>query len=92
MGVTLGQQVEQGIGVVGQVARPRLVYPASTLTSPVSPVKGPSVGGNTIGIDGTNFTATSVVKVGGVAATGVKVASVASTRFRATRRGTSTPT
>jgi hypothetical protein len=51
------------------------VYPTPTITGPVSPVKGASTGGNTIAVDGTNFTAASVVKVGGVAATGVKVAS-----------------
>jgi hypothetical protein len=50
------------------------VYPTPTITAAVSPAKGPAVGGNTIAIDGTNFTAASVVKVDGVAATGVKVA------------------
>jgi large repetitive protein len=50
------------------------VYPTPTITGAVSPVKGPVTGGNTLAIDGTNFTAASVVKVGGVAATGVKVA------------------
>jgi hypothetical protein len=51
------------------------VYPTPTITAAVSPAKGPATGGNTIAIDGTGFTTTSVVKVGSAVATNVKVSS-----------------
>ena len=51
------------------------VYPTPTITAAVSPAKGPATGGNTIAIDGTGFTTTSVVKVGTAVATNVKVSS-----------------
>jgi hypothetical protein len=50
------------------------VYPTPTITAAVSPTKGATSGGGTIAVDGTGFTATSVVKVGGNVATQVKVA------------------
>jgi hypothetical protein len=49
------------------------VQPAPTVdTAGVGPAAGPTVGGQTIAIDGTGFTAASKVTIGGVAATGVK--------------------
>ncbi len=52
-----------------------------TLTS-ISPTSGPSGGGTTIMLAGTNFAAGAIVRVGGVAATGVTV--VSATQVRAT--------
>jgi hypothetical protein len=49
------------------------VYPPATVTA-ISPAKGATVGGSTIAVDGTNFTAKSVVKVGTNVATQVAVA------------------
>jgi len=48
------------------------VYAAPTVTAR-SLTAGPTSGGQTVSIDGTKFTQTSTVTVGGVAATGVKV-------------------
>jgi hypothetical protein len=47
------------------------VYPRPTVTSTV-PAGGPTYGGQTVTIEGTNFTNKSTVKFGTVAATGVK--------------------
>jgi hypothetical protein len=48
--------------------------PAPTLTS-VSPTSGPTAGGTTITLTGTNFVSGATVRVGGAAATSVSVAS-----------------
>jgi hypothetical protein len=49
------------------------VYPVPTITD-VAPVKGPQTGGQTVTIEGTNFTSKSTVKWGTTSLTSVKVA------------------
>ena len=55
------------------------VAPAPTVTS-VSPTSGPTAGGTTITINGTNFVSGATVRVGGVAATGVTFLSATQVR------------
>ncbi|MFN8081482.1 MAG: IPT/TIG domain-containing protein [Kineosporiaceae bacterium] len=56
------------------------VYSAPTVTA-TSLAKGPTTGGQTVSVDGTNFTKAATVTVGGVAATGVKFVSATSLTF-----------
>lgn len=52
------------------------VYPAPTsgASNPVSPAKGPQTGGQTVTIEGTNFTSKTTVKWGTFSLTSVKIA------------------
>src|SRR5581483_1120494 len=70
---TVSVEFRNGAGGVGAAASDSIRYQAPPTVTSVSPNGGPTGGGKTVTLTGTNFTAATAVDFGGAAASGYTV-------------------